>query len=807
MQVQKPDFASFYTANQRITPELEQLAAKSDRQHPEYGILPWDAPCSDCFELPSRRTESSRYFIAAGSGGEHFYIQQSAGALHFAGADGRWLTRDPYLRPAGTDGVYRAPLQLLPTALDLNAGLSSIRLINGFDFQFSAGFSLKGESAEPGGSAPLPAPDLHGAPDLLTRATVGRDGLRAYHAWPGIDLVQRFREGEVETDFVIRDPAALPEGDRVVFSDRWLVPESYFVKEKAGTGTWEKIGGQLCWTGELSLLQNSGASSTELLVQKQPFVYDAAHQSNLHEAGVMGYRWYRDPDGWVVESILSTEWLNAPDRSYPVVVDPIVYGVATYTGGDIGFNYDATCFDLTDYCSASLTVTVPGKTTLTGAWFDATYFSVLMGCIASLSDCLMREAAFQIVGPCSTSPAPGSFWSCLPPEGDSSGTCFGDSLDMFNTIACIPPSCADHVLTFEMRTFHCSCNGPNCGVICHFMEDASWKITIEGRTVVENPILSPDEPDFTICEGDTLALTPTGQWGVPPYTYQWSPVGVTADTVFVSPLTNTTYTSIIFDACDNTDTVTRDVIVIPAPNPAPGPFEDCVPSVVLDAGAGFTSYFWPHSGETTQTVTVNAAGTYTVDVTDGSGCTGSSEPIVAILNEPPVVNTVPDTLIIDDGALAQLGVTTTSTGSVSYTWSPAGTLTCTNCPSPLAFPQSETWYYVFGQQFGCIGEPDSVLVIVNQVDLVLPNAFTPNDDGLNDVFRVTNPVLYPVFQMQIFDRWGEVIFQSDDIQSGWDGTYRGQDQELGSYIWVIRFRKGSESGEEVTLKGTVTLLR
>ena len=145
MQVQKPDFASFYTANQRITPELEQLAAKSDRQHPEYGILPWDAPCSDCFELPSRRTESSRYFIAAGSGGEHFYIQQSAGALHFAGADGRWLTRDPYLRPAGTDGVYRAPLQLLPTALDLNAGLSSIRLINGFDFQFTAGFSLKGE--------------------------------------------------------------------------------------------------------------------------------------------------------------------------------------------------------------------------------------------------------------------------------------------------------------------------------------------------------------------------------------------------------------------------------------------------------------------------------------------------------------------------------------------------------------------------------------------------------------------------------------------------------------------------------------
>jgi gliding motility-associated-like protein len=285
------------------------------------------------------------------------------------------------------------------------------------------------------------------------------------------------------------------------------------------------------------------------------------------------------------------------------------------------------------------------------------------------------------------------------------------------------------------------------------------------------------------------------------------PLGVIADTVYVSPSTDITYTSIIFDACDNTDTVTRDVFVLPAPAPAPGPFEDCVPSVQLDAGPGFVSYFWPHSGETTQTVTVTTAGSYTVQVTDGNGCSGSSSPIVAVLNEPPVVNTVPDTLIIDDGSLGQLGVTTTATGLVSYLWSPAATLTCANCPSPLAFPQTATLYTVFGTQNGCPGRPDSVLVLINQVDLVLPNAFTPNGDGLNDVFRVTNDVLYPVFELVIFNRWGEVIYRSDDIRSGWDGTFRGKEQESGVYIWLIRFRKGSETGEEVTLKGNVTLLR
>jgi gliding motility-associated-like protein len=114
---------------------------------------------------------------------------------------------------------------------------------------------------------------------------------------------------------------------------------------------------------------------------------------------------------------------------------------------------------------------------------------------------------------------------------------------------------------------------------------------------------------------------------------------------------------------------------------------------------------------------------------------------------------------------------------------------------------------VFGTQNGCVGEPDSVLVLINQVDLVLPNAFTPNGDGLNDVFRVTNAVLYPVFELSVFNRWGEVIYRSDDIRSGWDGTYRGKEQESGVYIWLIRFRKGSVSGEEVTLTGNVTLLR
>jgi len=824
MRARKADFSTFDAYERRVSPELERLATVRDRQHPEYGILPWDAPCSDCVELPARRTETGRYFVVNGSEGTRFFVQESSGPLHFADGKGGWLTRDPFLRPAGEPGRYHAPSQQLPTGLDLAAGRAFIRMADGVTLRFSGAERLFGETHVPmtaGGMESIPPAFALGAPDLRSHAYVGRDGVRAYHAWPGIDMVQLFREGEIETDFVIRDRAALPAGDRIVFRDRWELPEGYELSEQPGSGEWITLAGERCFTGELHLQRSDAAGRSideasslggtargaALLGLKAPLLYDASGANSLETPGLIGYRWYNTNTGFVVETVVDAAWLRSAERSYPVTVDPVLYGIATYTGGDIGFDYDATCFDLTDYCNASLTVTVPGMTTLTNAWFDAQYFSVLMGCVIGMTDCLMREAAFQIVGPCETSPSAGSYWSCLPPEGDSAGTCYGDSLNMFNTINCIPPSCADHVLTFEMRTFHCSCNGPNCGVICHFMPNNSWKITIEGRTVTENVILSPDQPDFTICEGDTLALTPTGQWGVPPYEYLWLPLGVTADTVYVNPSTDITYTSIIFDACGNTDTVTRDVTVLPAPAPAPGPFADCIPSVQLDAGPGFVSYFWPHSGETTQTVSVTTAGIYTVQVTDGNGCSGTSAPIVAVLNEPPVVNTVPDTLIIDDGSLGQLAVSTTATGLVSYLWSPAATLTCANCPSPLAFPQTPTVYTVFGTQNGCPGEPDSVLVLINQVDLVLPNAFTPNGDGLNDVFRVTNDVLYPVFELAIFNRWGEVIYRSDDIRSGWDGTFRGKDQESGVYVWLIRFRKGSETGEEVTLKGNVTLLR
>lgn len=792
MEVKRKNFRDFYSYEKVVTKELSKRTPKELKNHPEYGVLPWDAPCSDCFELLDERTATHRHFIKNGTDGKEFLIQESKGAMHFRNPMGQWQTIDHHLRPSDTEAIYEAPSQEVQTRLDTRLGWTALRLRDGSTIstrldKVSAGPYLK---------------EFWLADDEIR---VGQDGMRMGPDEDGLSLFKTFKRGGIKTDWIMDDPGFIDDSVDFVYFEHSLEFDRHVLELTRPDGIllseWSEVGFEFR-RGGMKL-----GGMEELLV------YDQASNSsrNTNDIAEMRLRVKTYPilgvePQWSIQIRVKADWLRAVDRVYPVVIDPFLYGEATYDIADIGFNYDPVCFDLTDYCNAFLTVTVPGMTTLTGAWFDLIYESTLGGCVAGGTDCLMREAAFQILGPCSTSPAPGSFWSCLPPEGDSAGTCYGDSLDMFDLVSCLPPSCPSYDIDFELRTFHCSCTGPNCGMICHFVLNESWRIVIEGRTVTENPIESPNFPDFEICEGDTIALTPTANWGVPGYSYQWTPGGTIADTIFVAPTVTTSYTSVVFDQCNNTDTVSQNVIVNPAPNPELGPFEDCEPNVMLDAGT-WAAYFWPHSGETTQTVTVDVAGLYTVLVTDALGCEGESQPIDAIINPPPVIDAFPDSIIIDEGALAELNVTSGSTGIVAYEWTPGGTLTCINCPDPLAFPSNDQVYYVVGTEFGCEGAPDSIKVIVNQIDLLIPNAFTPNGDGLNDIFHVVNPITYPFFEMTVFDRWGEIIFRSNDIRTGWDGTFQGQDQEVGAYIWTIRYRKGRIDGEEVVLNGTITLIR
>ncbi len=796
MQVKKNNYTSFTQHPQKITSELIENTPEALRSHPDFGVLPVNAPDS-CYELLQKRTLESRYYIKEGSGGKDFYMQKAHGPINYYDAAGNLRAIDFYLHPTQTADIYEADAQPLPTKLDFVNNYTSIR-VKDIDFRYNDDLKLFYQTGKT-----TSAPQYFN----MTDHTVGMDGAYIKNIWKGVDGEIAFRKGGIKTNFIIQDKSVVDANSDYLIVEEFIpLPTGYRFAKEDPNGYNLKSG---AWKGNIVLKNEFGLN---LLRIEKPIILDQDKNKTHKQEQVdaIGYSLIQTDGGILLQIKVNTKWLVAPERKYPVVIDPTLIGEATYTAGDIGFEFDNLCWNNADYCNYFLDITVPGKTTLTAAYFDGTYYSQNFGCFF-VTDCLMSEAAFRILGPCDDSPGPASFWTCIPPVGDSAGTCWGIDLDMFNTIACIPPQCDDYEFTFEMRTFHCSCTKPPCDITCHYMPSGSWVITIEGKTVEENPEESDMHPDFTICEGDTIDLYASGNWGVPPYVYEWIPGGVFEDVHLVWPTVTTTYTSVIHDLCDMTDTVEQTVIVNPKPIVDIGPFQGCY-NTTISAPAGYDSYVWTDENDSvlsnTISLFVDSTGIYYVTVVDGFGCEGKSSPVIVNIYAAPEINAFPDTVFVNDGALAMLQVETITGTSVNYTWFPPDDLSCPTCDVTLAFSVGEeNVYYVTGEEHGCVSPPDSIIVIMSESELIIPNAFTPNEDGLNDVFHILNPIFYPVFSFDIFNRWGQKVFSTNDILQGWDGTLDAKDQEIGMYVWMVTFEKANEPGKTYALRGTVTLLR
>jgi gliding motility-associated-like protein len=173
---------------------------------------------------------------------------------------------------------------------------------------------------------------------------------------------------------------------------------------------------------------------------------------------------------------------------------------------------------------------------------------------------------------------------------------------------------------------------------------------------------------------------------------------------------------------------------------------------------------------------------------------------------PPVTltNLTASNQFIPFGGSIQLN----ATGAVYYMWTPNnGTLSNNNVNNPIATPvDSVTVYTVYGRNFyGCI---DSAQIVVNldyTMGQEMPSGFTPNGDGLNDVFRITKLKYQRLVDFRIYNRWGLEVFQTSNPEIGWDGTYHGTPQDLGVYSYQIIV--AMPGGDNKTFKGTVTLIR
>jgi gliding motility-associated-like protein len=194
--------------------------------------------------------------------------------------------------------------------------------------------------------------------------------------------------------------------------------------------------------------------------------------------------------------------------------------------------------------------------------------------------------------------------------------------------------------------------------------------------------------------------------------------------------------------------------------------------------------------------------TYRLQVTDNYGCNFKSVDEVTVVMNQPVHAFAGNDTIAGMGMPLQLS----GSGGVSYLWSPAHFLNNSTLQNPVTVLQNDTRFYLtVTDKYGCTGTSSVFVKVFKGPTFYVPNAFTPNGDGLNDVFKAIAPGIKQVYYFQVFNRWGQLMFNTQNITNGWDGTFKGVLQPAAVYVWVI---KGVDlAGKFVELKGSVTLIR
>ena len=316
---------------------------------------------------------------------------------------------------------------------------------------------------------------------------------------------------------------------------------------------------------------------------------------------------------------------------------------------------------------------------------------------------------------------------------------------------------------------------------------------------IPNPVLSPDD---SICFGDNITLIASGA-----DSYSWYPSkdlnNSTGTNVIAKPSVTTTFYVDFSNQCATlTDSVSI-TVVTPQAFSSPDDTICFNESVELWASGGIRYNWYPSnyvSNPTNDTTQANppTPTEFMVVVTDGVGCTDTAYTNISF-SPIPFVNAGPDQ-IINFGEIAYLNATS-SAGT--FYWNSNTSLSSTTSKTPTAQPSNTTSYIAnLLDDYGCL--VSDTVVIALDGSIFVPNSFSPNDDGINDVFRVYAEDLTE-FEIMIFNRWGEMLFQSRSTDAEWDGTYKGKLSQVDTYVWKIIYSDVNTSKQEVI--GHVNIIR
>lgn len=328
--------------------------------------------------------------------------------------------------------------------------------------------------------------------------------------------------------------------------------------------------------------------------------------------------------------------------------------------------------------------------------------------------------------------------------------------------------------------------------------------------------LSVNNP--TLCAGLSTTIGLTSGTVTPGTTFLWQPGSYPFQTANVSPTVTTVYTlNVNSSGC--TKTLTAKVTVSPATTPTVTfnyPYPICTdgidPFPIKDPGFTEGGTFFSTDMENFPIDSVTgkirlaelATGTYLISYSIAAqGCRPADVGYSSITpSEVSYITYSPD-IEITEGS----GTILFASGATEYLWEPGTGLNCNDCPNPYALPTQTTKYCISDPTNGCAkgGCVTISVVCLNTGDMSVPSAFTPNKDGRNEKFCLKGwTYCVTDFNIKIFNRWGQMVYETNNPEFCWDGTLNGQDLSSGVYVYAI---EANVNREKYSKKGNITIIR
>ncbi|MGB1216494.1 MAG: gliding motility-associated C-terminal domain-containing protein, partial [Saprospiraceae bacterium] len=396
--------------------------------------------------------------------------------------------------------------------------------------------------------------------------------------------------------------------------------------------------------------------------------------------------------------------------------------------------------------------------------------------------------------------------------GDDRTICLGDSIQLNVSNEVSDPTWGND------SSLSCSnCPNPMATPVetMTYLVDVSFEDCPLTKEITVN-VMYPDEvdagEDVSICNGQTTELQ-----GEAPSAFTWSNGSNTISTddltPEVSPSNTTEYIiSISEDLCSMSDTVLVEVnneLFLEAPS-----VQTCVgePVQLIANGVGVETYTWSNAESLNNPNIANPLATVTETTT--FQVTGYNEycgettinVTVEVLDAPQIM--LPEIQSYVPDSQVELNLMADNDDNYTYQWQPSTGLSCTNCQNPTATPEGEITYTVrVTNTAGCVSEATVLLRPLSDClgDIVtVPTGFTPNQDGKNDKLHVLGIADVQLFR--VYNRWGEMVFETTDATEGWDGTFKTKPLNTDVYVWYIEALCPID-GSVISKKGDVTLVR